>query len=101
MTINFYSKSYSLFRTSKSTNLKDSAFESLEKQLRDKDNSFKKERALLSQKIELLELQLKDSIEREESTKRLHDTMLNAFKQDTQEGKKNNKTFAISNKISD
>jgi hypothetical protein len=40
---------------------------------------YKKEIAILSQKIELLSIQLKDSKEREESTKRLHDTMLSVF----------------------
>lgn len=58
----------------------------LEKQLRDKDIAFKKEKALLAQKIELLNIQLKDAQEREESTRRLHDTMFSAFKQDPKDG---------------
>ena len=61
---------------------------SLEKQLREKDNSFKKENALLSQKIELLNIQLKDSQEREENTRRMHSTMLSAFKDNKQESSK-------------
>lgn len=58
---------------------------SLEKQMRERDNSYKKENALLQQKIELLNIQLKDSHEREQSTKRLHDTMISAFKNEDKE----------------
>ena len=55
---------------------------SLEKTLRENENKYKKETALLKQKIELLKIELKDSQERELSTRRLHDTMFNAFKND-------------------
>lgn len=54
----------------------------LSKQMREQDIKFKKEKALLTQKIELLKIELKDSQDREQSTRRLHDTMLSAFKQD-------------------
>ena len=72
-------------RNSRSPIKKDPAVESMEKQIRDHDNVYKKEKAMLTQKIELLSIQLKDSQEREESTRRLHDTMLSALKQDTNE----------------
>lgn len=49
---------------------------------RDSDIEFRKEKALLQQKIQLLNMQLQDSQEREENTKRMHATMLNAFKND-------------------
>jgi hypothetical protein len=39
----------------------------------------------LKQKIELLNIQLKDSQDRELTTKKLHDTMLNAFKNNSQQ----------------
>lgn len=58
----------------------------LSKQMREQDIKFKKEKALLTQKIELLKIELKDSQDREQSTRRLHDTMLSAFKQDTKDG---------------
>ena len=44
-----------------------------------------KEEALLSQKVEILELQLKDSQEREENLRRMHDTMLGVFRNETPE----------------
>lgn len=70
----------------KSAPVGDNNQQTLEKQLRDRDIAFKKEKALLAQKIELLNIQLKDSQEREESNRRLHDTMFSAFKQDSKNG---------------
>lgn len=72
-------------RTSRSPTKRDLAAETIEKQLRDNDVSHKKEKALLSQKIEFLSLQLKDSQEREENARKIHDTMISAFKQDNSE----------------
>lgn len=57
-----------------------SQLSSLQNHLREAENKYKKEIALLQQKIELLNIELKDSCEREQNTKRLHDTMLNAFR---------------------
>jgi hypothetical protein len=57
----------------------------LEKQLREQDIRSKKESALLTQKIDLLKIELKDSQDREKSTRRLHDTMLSAFKEDSKD----------------
>lgn len=51
----------------------------LKKQLQQQENDFKREKAILSHKIELLTIQLKDSQEREETAKRLHETMLSVF----------------------
>jgi hypothetical protein len=57
----------------------------LEKQLREHDIRSKKESALLTQKIDLLKIELKDSHDREKSTQRLHDTMLSAFKDNSKD----------------
>jgi hypothetical protein len=57
----------------------------LERQLREQDIRSKKEGALLTQKIDLLKIELKDSQDREKSTRRLHDTMISAFKQDSKD----------------
>ena len=54
--------------------------------MRQKESDFAKERAILKQKVELLELQLKDSTEREESQRKMHETMINCLKKD--DGKK-------------
>ena len=51
----------------------------VQRQLQQDITEFKKQNAILSQKIELLQIQLKDSQDREETTKRLHETMLSAF----------------------
>ena len=72
-------------RTSRSPTKRVLAAETIEKQLRENDVSHKKEKALLSQKIEFLSLQLKDSQEREENARKIHDTMISAFKQDNSE----------------
>lgn len=75
-------------RASKSPGKRDSIAMSAEKQLREQETANKKEKALLTQKIELLELQLKDSQEREEQAKRMHNTILSAFNKDTEDGMK-------------
>lgn len=69
-------------RNSKSPTKTDLSAQNVEKQLRDNDALYKKEKAILSQKIEFLNLQLKDSQEREENTRKLHETMLSALNQD-------------------
>jgi len=44
--------------------------------LRKKEADFSKEKALLAQKVELLELQLRDATERETKQKQMYDTMM-------------------------
>ncbi|CDW83112.1 UNKNOWN [Stylonychia lemnae] len=51
----------------------------LRKELRLKDAEFSKERAILEQKNQQMEQQLKDSKDREESQKRIHETMINCL----------------------
>lgn len=52
----------------------------LEAQLSRLESKYSKENTYLTQKIELMEMKLKEAKEREESIEKLHNTMLNAFK---------------------
>lgn len=56
--------------------------ETLTKEKRKVEAEFMKQAAVLSQKIELMHMQLKDAEERETSFKKMHDTMMEALKQD-------------------
>jgi hypothetical protein len=47
--------------------------------MRRKETEFEKAKAILQQKVELLELQLKESQEREDNTKKMHETLMNAL----------------------
>jgi hypothetical protein len=56
------------------------SYEELEKQLEKSDAKYEKERKYLLQKIELMDMKLKEAQEREQNVERLHNTMLKAFK---------------------
>lgn len=47
--------------------------------MRRKEIEFEKSRAILQQKVELLEMQLNESEEREENIKKMHETMMAAL----------------------
>jgi hypothetical protein len=51
-------------------------------QLKNKDNEFKKERAVKDQKLEFLETQLKETREQLDETYRQHESMVKAMKQE-------------------
>ncbi|CDW83552.1 UNKNOWN [Stylonychia lemnae] len=54
----------------------------LKKDMRRKDTEHEKQKAILQQKVELLELQLKESQEREYNIKKMHETLMNALQND-------------------
>jgi hypothetical protein len=55
-------------------------YEQIEKQLEKLEIKYEKERKYLLQKIELMDMKLKEAQEREQNIERLHNTMLKAFK---------------------
>jgi len=59
----------------------------LRKEMRQKECDFEKQKAILQQKVELLELQLRESQEREENAKKMHETMMSALRSGEDEGK--------------
>ena len=50
--------------------------------MRRKETDFEKEKAILKQKAELLELQLKEANDREENIKKMHETLMFALQND-------------------
>ena len=64
------------------------SYEELEKQLDRQQAKFEKEKGYLLQKIELMDMKLKEAQEREQNIERLHNTMLKAFKNDDATEKK-------------
>ena len=60
--------------------VKKPSYEEIEKQLEKLEVKYEKERKYLLQKIELMDMKLKEAQEREQNIERLHNTMLKAFK---------------------
>lgn len=54
----------------------------LKKQVRAKESEINKTKAVLEQKVQLLELQVQDAMEREENLKKVQDKMLNVLNND-------------------
>ena len=57
----------------------------MKKDIRQKEAQFVKEKAILEQKVELLEIQLKDVHEREENFRKMHETMISVFKAEAEQ----------------
>ena len=68
-----------------STFTEDDACSQMKKDIRQKEAQFVKEKAILEQKVELLEIQLKDVHEREENFRKMHDTMISVFKAEAEQ----------------
>ncbi|CAI2370615.1 unnamed protein product [Moneuplotes crassus] len=66
---------------------------SLKKKMRHNEAEFAKERAVMKQKIDLLQNQVKELIEREANQKRMYETMLTALKDQGDEPKKTQDYF--------
>jgi hypothetical protein len=65
-------------------------YEELEKQHERLQYTYEKEKRYFSQKLELMDMKLKEAKEREQNIERLHNTMLKAFKNDDITHKKAN-----------
>lgn len=61
---------------------------SIKKKMRHNESEFNKERAVMKQKIDLLQTQVKELIERESNQKKMYETMLGALKDQKDEPKK-------------
>ena len=57
----------------------------MKKEIRQKEAQFVKEKAILEQKVELLEIQLKDVHDREENFRKMHETMISVFKAEAEQ----------------
>jgi hypothetical protein len=58
------------------------SYEELQKQYERLQYNYEKEKKFFSQKLELMDMKLKEAKEREQNIERLHNTMLKAFKND-------------------
>ena len=68
-----------------STFTEDESCAQMKKEIRQKEAQFVKEKAILEQKVELLEIQLKDVHDREENFRKMHETMISVFKAEAEQ----------------
>lgn len=73
--------------------------DALTKDKRKIEAEFMKQTAILTQKLELMNLQLKDAEERESNFKKMHDTMILALKNDVPEKNQFQKELDFANQL--